>query len=61
MAGCAAIGVFMTISSGIEHPYPLLPPSFGTGVLGGFTTFSTYTVAVTRRVIARSRLLAGPP
>lgn len=51
----------MTISSGIEHPYPLLPPSFGTGVLGGFTTFSTYTVAVTRRVIARSRLLAGPP
>ncbi|WP_030571868.1 fluoride efflux transporter CrcB [Streptomyces aureocirculatus] len=50
--GCAAIGVLMVLvtdvtpESGPAHP--LLRPFLGTGVLGGFTTFSTYTVDVER-------------
>ncbi|MCP2306936.1 fluoride efflux transporter CrcB [Kitasatospora paracochleata] len=44
-AGCAVIGVFLVlITEGPVAPHPLLRPFFGTGVLGGFTTFSTYAV-----------------
>ncbi len=50
VAGCAVIGVFMVVISEAWTPHPLLRPFFGTGVLGGFTTFSTYTVDVQRLV-----------
>ncbi|MFE2280858.1 fluoride efflux transporter CrcB [Streptomyces sp. NPDC059454] len=46
VAGCAVIGVFMVIITEIRTAHPLLRPFFGTGVLGGFTTFSTYAVDV---------------
>ncbi|MFG2819381.1 CrcB family protein [Kitasatospora sp. NPDC048365] len=45
--GCAVIGVFLVlITEGPVRPHPLLRPFFGTGVLGGFTTFSTYAVDI---------------
>ncbi|MFJ8823153.1 fluoride efflux transporter CrcB [Streptomyces sp. NPDC102467] len=45
-AGCAVIGVFMVvITEGWAAPR-LVRPFFGTGVLGGFTTFSTYAVDI---------------
>ncbi|MFD9338712.1 CrcB family protein [Streptomyces sp. NPDC060028] len=46
VAGCALIGVLMVlISEGGRTPaHPLLRPFAGVGVLGGFTTFSTYAV-----------------
>ncbi|MBT3152534.1 CrcB family protein [Streptomyces sp. CHD11] len=44
VSGCAAIGVFMVIITGSGAVHPLVRPFFGTGVLGGFTTFSTYAV-----------------
>jgi fluoride exporter len=40
--GCALIGVFMVLISDVWTAHRLLRPFFGTGVLGGFTTFSTY-------------------
>ncbi|MFI5658382.1 fluoride efflux transporter CrcB [Streptomyces sp. NPDC051684] len=42
--GCAVIGVFMVVISDIWAAHRLVRPFFGTGVLGGFTTFSTYAV-----------------
>ncbi|WP_367124692.1 CrcB family protein [Streptomyces phytohabitans] len=45
-AGCAVIGAFMVLLSEEWSAHRLVRPFFGTGVLGGFTTFSTYAVDV---------------
>lgn len=50
--GCAVIGVFMAVISDIRSVHRLVRPFFGTGVLGGFTTFSTYAVDIERLVDA---------
>jgi fluoride exporter len=39
--GCFAIGVLLARITPRSHP--LLRPFLGTGILGGFTTFSTFT------------------
>ncbi|GAA3506130.1 fluoride efflux transporter CrcB [Streptomyces prasinosporus] len=44
--GCAVIGVFLVVVTEVRPVHPLVRPFFGTGVLGGFTTFSTYAVDV---------------
>ncbi len=44
--GCAAIGAFLVIVTDVWAAHRLVRPFFGTGVLGGFTTFSTYAVDV---------------
>lgn len=49
-AGCAVIGVFMVVVTEVWAAHRLVRPFFGTGVLGGFTTFSTYAVDVQRLV-----------
>ena len=51
--GCLLIGVLMPIVVERGRGHPLLRPLLGTGVLGGFTTFSTYAVD------AQSLLAAG--
>lgn len=48
--GCALIGVLMAVLAEVRSPHPLVRPFLGTGVLGGFTTFSTATVDVQRLV-----------
>ncbi|WP_406200725.1 fluoride efflux transporter CrcB [Kitasatospora sp. NBC_01560] len=48
LLGCAVIGVFLVVITEGRPAHPLLRPFFGTGVLGGFTTFSTYAVDVRR-------------
>lgn len=40
--GCFCIGVLMVLLTETWSAHPLLRPFFGVGVLGGFTTFSTY-------------------
>ncbi len=50
--GCAVIGAFLVTVTEGRPAHPLLRPFFGTGVLGGFTTFSTY-------VVDAQRLLTG--
>jgi fluoride exporter len=48
VSGCAVIGVFMVIITDVWAAHRLVRPFFGTGVLGGFTTFSTYAVDIQR-------------
>ncbi|MGW6913281.1 fluoride efflux transporter CrcB [Kitasatospora sp. NPDC054939] len=50
--GCALIGVLLVAVTEGRPAHPLLRPFLGTGVLGGFTTFSTYAVDVRRLVEA---------
>ncbi|MER6105856.1 fluoride efflux transporter CrcB [Streptomyces sp. NPDC001832] len=58
VVGCAVIGVFMVLISEVWAAHRLVRPFFGTGVLGGFTTFSTYAVDIERLVDA-GRARAG--
>ncbi|MET8976456.1 CrcB family protein [Streptomyces sp. NPDC004539] len=44
VVGCAVIGAFLVLVTEILTVHRLVRPFFGTGVLGGFTTFSTYAV-----------------
>lgn len=44
--GCLCLGVLMVLVLEIWRPTRLVRPFLGVGVLGGFTTFSTYTVEV---------------
>lgn len=48
VAGCALIGVLMVLVSERGLGHALVRPFLGVGVLGGFTTFSTYAVDVAR-------------
>ncbi|MFF1280379.1 fluoride efflux transporter FluC [Streptomyces sp. NPDC058299] len=48
VSGCAVMGVLMVLVTDVWSAHRLLRPFFGTGVLGGFTTFSTYTVDIRR-------------
>ena len=48
--GCALIGVLMVLITDVWSRQRLIRPFLGTGVLGGFTTFSTYTLDMQRLV-----------
>jgi CrcB protein len=54
--GCLLIGVLMAVLTPTTHP--LLRPFLGVGVLGGFTTFSTF-VTDTLEAATTGRLLAS--
>lgn len=45
-AGCALMGVLMVLITEVWRAHRLARPFLGTGVLGGFTTFSTYAVDI---------------
>lgn len=45
IVGCALIGVLMVVVTE-KQVHPLTRPFLGTGVLGGFTTFSTYVLDI---------------
>jgi CrcB protein len=49
--GCAGLGVLMVVLfEFLDTPHRLLRPLLGTGVLGGFTTFSTFSLDVERLI-----------
>ncbi|MFC7244744.1 fluoride efflux transporter CrcB [Catellatospora aurea] len=48
VTGCLLIGVLMALVTDVWPGRRLLRPFLGTGVLGGYTTFSTYTVDIVR-------------
>ncbi|GAA3509332.1 CrcB protein [Streptosporangium album] len=52
VAGCLLIGVLMVLITEIWQAHRLVRPFLGVGVLGGFTTFSTYVVDIGRAVAA---------
>ncbi|MEU5936677.1 CrcB family protein [Micromonospora sp. NPDC047187] len=50
-SGCLLIGVLMAVLGHLDGGPPLARPFLGVGVLGGFTTFSTYAVDVQRAIV----------
>jgi CrcB protein len=46
LVGSLLLGMLVVAVTEIWRPHPLLRPFLGTGVLGGFTTFSTFAVEV---------------
>ncbi|UMP03931.1 fluoride efflux transporter CrcB [Amycolatopsis sp. EV170708-02-1] len=42
VSGCLLIGVLMALLTAATNPHRLLRPFLGVGILGGYTTFSTY-------------------
>jgi CrcB protein len=44
ITGCTLMGVLMVLINERTTVHPLVRPFLGTGVLGGYTTFSTYAV-----------------
>jgi CrcB protein len=52
VSGCLLIGVLMVVITERIRPHPLVRPLLGVGVLGGYTTFSTYAVDVVTAVHA---------
>ncbi|SFS86200.1 fluoride efflux transporter FluC [Saccharopolyspora flava] len=49
--GCLALGVLMCVITEVITPHRLLRPFLGVGVLGGFTTFSTYVTDALRMAV----------
>ncbi|MFI1224227.1 MULTISPECIES: fluoride efflux transporter FluC [unclassified Streptomyces] len=59
VTGCALIGVLMVLT--VERgrvTHPLVRPFLGVGVLGGFTTFSTYAADVSGLLVRQEVLTA---
>lgn len=50
VSGCLLIGVLMVLTSEVWTGSRLLRPFLGVGVLGGYTTFSTYVVDIQQTV-----------
>ncbi|MFJ4623922.1 fluoride efflux transporter FluC [Streptomyces sp. NPDC088812] len=48
VTGCAAMGILMVLITERFTAHPLTRPFLGTGVLGGYTTFSTATLDTQR-------------
>jgi CrcB protein len=59
VVGCALIGALMVLVTDVYSKQRLLRPFVVTGILGGFTTFSTYSVDTLRLVDTGHWLTAG--
>jgi CrcB protein len=57
-SGCLLIGVLMSVLLARSHPHRLVRPFLSVGVLGGYTTFSTFAVDAERLVRADRPLAA---
>lgn len=56
VVGCFLIGLLMVLSTEVWSPHRLMRPFLGVGVLGGFTTFSTYAVEIRDLLVPGSAL-----
>ncbi|TMR08522.1 fluoride efflux transporter CrcB [Nonomuraea turkmeniaca] len=58
VSGCLLIGVLMVVITEVRPAHRLVRPFLGVGVLGGYTTFSTYVVDI-QRVVAAGAPVTG--
>ena len=58
VSGCLLIGVLMVLVTDVSPGHRLLRPFLGTGLLGGFTTFSAQAVEAQQAVTAGAARLA---
>ncbi|MEU7893247.1 fluoride efflux transporter CrcB [Nonomuraea sp. NPDC049152] len=56
--GCLLIGALMVVVTERPGVHPLTRPLLGVGVLGGFTTFSTYVVEAHRLIASGAVVVA---
>jgi fluoride exporter len=52
VSGCLLIGVLMVLIAEVWPAHRLIRPFVGTGILGGYTTFSTYVVDIQQLLAA---------
>lgn len=57
-SGCLFIGALMVVLLELTSPHRLVRPFLGVGVLGGYTTYSTFAVDVQRLVVAHRPVIA---
>lgn len=57
-SGCLLIGVLMVILLELTSPHRLVRPFLGVGVLGGYTTFSTFAVDAERLILDHRPFMA---
>lgn len=57
VVGCCALATLPAVTAVLDHP--LLPPLLGPGLLGGFTTLSTYAEQARALAAAGRTVLAG--
>lgn len=58
VSGSLLIGILIAVLGRLPSPHPLLRPFLGVGILGGFTTFSTYAVQSYDLATSGHRLVA---
>jgi CrcB protein len=60
VSGCLLMGVLMVVlTEGRRRPHRLARPFLGIGILGGFTTYSGFTVDIVRLVDGHRPVLAA--
>ncbi|MDQ1738514.1 MAG: fluoride exporter [Pseudonocardiales bacterium] len=58
VTGCLLIGVLMAVLLELPSPHRLARPFLGVGVLGGYTTYSTFALDVQRLMLHHRPLMA---
>jgi CrcB protein len=59
VAGALLMGVLVVVVTEVRQAHPLVRPFLGVGVLGGFTTFSSYAVEAQQLLAGRHLATAG--
>lgn len=59
VVGAFCLGVLMALLGQLSSPHRLVRPFVGVGILGGFTTFSTFTVDAERLIEEHRSAMAG--
>ena len=59
VVGCLLMGVLVVLVTEARESHPLVRPFLGVGVLGGFTTFSSFAVETQQLLAGRHLAVAG--